>query len=819
MKTLHILYVIAIMCLLSGRVYGAETIDELRQLIEANHRAHQESLNHIWMMVATVLVMLMQGGFLLLEAGMSRSKNSINASQKNIIDFLLTVFIFYLFGFAMMFGVTHGGWFGWDSSLSAFRTTENWNYTFFIFHAVFAGTAATIVSGAIAERTKLSGYIWITVVIAAFVYPVVGHWGWGNLLHTDNESYLIKNGFIDFAGSTIVHSVGAWVALAACIVIGPRVGRFDPETGRVKRMEGHSLVLSAVGCIILWVGWIGFNGGSTSVGSPEFASIIFNTIIASIFAGISALLLGYLKSGFFRPDQTINGILAGLVAITAGCSSVDGWGAAFIGGSAAILMHYSCISMVKHARIDDVVGAVSVHGICGAWGTVLVAFFATEEALGGLSVWQQFSIQCQGVLIVFAWAFGVSYIALKLLDSVIGLRVSTEDEIAGLNVAEHHATLGIGLLKQHLEDVVDGTQDLTKRISIDNGDESEEIAYYINRFIGQMQELMRTIGREAYKLENHSCKMSDISSILATSSQSMSVQSDEVTEVNQNMADETSKIAQLVGTMGERIDDASGSAKQMSANMQNVSDAIYDLTKSIHEVEQKSGKASNIANEANNLTQKASRTVGALSEAAVAIGGVVELIKRIASQTNLLALNATIEASRAGESGKGFAVVASEVKTLASQTAKATEEIEERIGNIQSSSYNVSDIINEVTEIIDSINEAVTTISTITTNQNTAANEISQNVSQTTNETIKVTDSIETISQNVREIAEGGDQAAQNASALHSSMKIFTEEAHKSSQNAQDTRSASYEVRTISRKLSEAVEQYKTENPLSSDST
>ncbi|MCH2037246.1 MAG: ammonium transporter, partial [Rickettsiales bacterium] len=535
---------------MTGDVYASEEIEELRALIETKHAIHQESLNHIWVMVATALVMFMQGGFLLLEAGMSRSKNSINAAQKNIIDFLIAIFIFYTVGFSIMFGSTYGGWFGWDSDMSFFNTSEEWHYTFFVFQAFFAGTASTIVSGAVAERMKLSGYIWVTIVIAMFIYPFVGHWGWGNLLNESNTSYLINNGFIDFAGSTIVHSVGAWVALAACIVIGPRYGRYDEKTGRIKRMEGHSLVLSTMGCIIIWVGWIGFNGGSTTVGSPAFAHIIFNTMISSTFGGLAAIFIGRLNGGFFRPDQAINGVLAGLVAITAGCDAVNAWGAAFIGAVAGLLMHYSCITFVKTFRIDDVVGAISVHGVCGVWGTLSLAFFANEAKLGGNTVLQQFSIQLQGVIIVFVWAFGISYIAFKLYHTYIVLRVSKENEIQGLNISEHNATLGIGVLQKRLEDVVDGTHDLTKRINVDHGDESAEIASYINRFIGQMQELMHQIGQEAQILEDHSGKMSEISTLLATRSEAISVQSNEVTKVNKNMASDTDKIAELVGDMG-----------------------------------------------------------------------------------------------------------------------------------------------------------------------------------------------------------------------------------------------------------------------------
>ncbi len=472
-------------------------------------------------------------------------------------------------------------------------------------------------------------------------------------------------------------------------------------------------------------------------------------------------------------------------------------------------MHYTWVNLVRHFKVDDVVGAVPVHGFCGAWGTIMVAFFATEEKLGGATVWEQFIIQVEGVLIAFVWAFGVTYVFCRILDSLIGIRVSAEDEMEGLNVSEHRATLGTGLLQQRLKDVVEGTRDLTKRIDIEHGDESAEVAAYINQFIGQMQELMHGIHEEAEKLGDHSGKMSEISSILASSSEEMTVQSSEVTNVNREMAEEANKIAGLIEAMGTRVDNVSGSANQMASNMEHVSKAIFGLTESINEVTQKSGTASDVAGQANALTSKATQTVDTLAAAADSIGEVVELIKRIAGQTNLLALNATIEASRAGEAGKGFSVVANEVKMLANQTAQATEQIEQRIRNIQLSSGDVATTIMDVTQIIDSINEAVANISGIAREQNETADNVSKRVRETLEETKKISESISDMSSSAHTIASGARQAAMNAQSVHTSMEAFTQEAAHSSSNAQHTQGMSSDVKDVSDKLSKAVEKYK----------
>lgn len=378
--------------------------------------ALQSNLDHVWTMIAAGLVFFMQAGFLLLESGLVRSKNSISVAQKNITDFVFSTLVFGAVGFMLMFGTSVGGLFGWDTNMLMFDSLNDWALTFFVFQLVFCGTAATIVSGATAERMKLEGYIISACATGLLIYPVAGHWAWGDLLNEENEPLLASWGFIDFAGSTVVHSVGAWIALAGCIVIGPRIGRFD-AAGKAVEINGHSAVLATAGCIILWVGWIGFNGGSTTAGTSDFALIVANTMVAGAAGGMSQMVLGRVYRGLFRPEFSINGVLAGLVGITAGCASVNVWGALAIGVSASAVAFFGQI-LLERARIDDAIGAIPVHGFAGFWGTVMVGVFARPDALVTDGRLEQILVQVAGASLVFAWAFGLAFVILYTIDRV-----------------------------------------------------------------------------------------------------------------------------------------------------------------------------------------------------------------------------------------------------------------------------------------------------------------------------------------------------------------------------------------------------------------
>ena len=390
----------------------------------------QTHADYVWTLVAAVLVFFMQAGFALVEAGFTRAKNAINIMMKNLMDFSIGSLAFWAVGFGLMFGISKTGWIGTSGFfLSDFKPGgDPWVLAFWMFQAVFCATAATIVSGAMAERTKFSGYLLYSVFISAMVYPVFGSWAWGSLYH--GNGWLENLGFIDFAGSTVVHSVGGWAALAGTIVLGPRIGKYL-KNGGIKPILGHNIPMAALGIFILWLGWFGFNPGSTTVANKDIAMIFVNTNLAAATGAVFAMFVSWAKFG--KPDagMSLNGALAGLVAITAGCANVSPLSSIIIGAIAGILVVFSVI-FFDRIRVDDPVGAISAHGVCGAWGTLAAGIFN----IGGTSL-KIIGVQLLGIGACFIWTFLVAYVLFKIIDKTIGLRVSPEEEAKGLDHSEH----------------------------------------------------------------------------------------------------------------------------------------------------------------------------------------------------------------------------------------------------------------------------------------------------------------------------------------------------------------------------------------------
>jgi len=401
--------------------------------LESNRNAIelvQTHADYVWTLVAAVLVFFMQAGFAMVEAGFTRAKNAVNIMMKNLMDFSIGSLGYWAIGFGLMFGVSASGWFGTTGFFLGDFTPDGdpWVLAFWMFQVVFAATAATIVSGAMAERTKFSGYLVYSIVISALIYPIFGSWAWGSLYK--GGGWLEGLGFIDFAGSTVVHSVGGWAALAGAIVLGPRMGKYTRDGG-IRPILGHNMPMAALGVFILWVGWFGFNPGSTTAASKDIAMIFVNTNLAAAAGAVLAMTTSWIKFGKPEVGMSLNGALAGLVAITSPCATVSPLSSVVIGAVAGVLVVLSVLFFDK-IKIDDPVGAISVHGVNGAWGTLAAGIFN----MGGTSL-SIIGVQILGIMACFAWTFTTAFVMFKLIAATIGLRVSAEEELAGLDISEH----------------------------------------------------------------------------------------------------------------------------------------------------------------------------------------------------------------------------------------------------------------------------------------------------------------------------------------------------------------------------------------------
>ena len=407
----------------------------------------QTNLNIVWTLIAGILVFTMQAGFALVETGFTRAKNAANIMMKNIMDFAVGSLGFYILGAALMFGASKAaGWLGWGGlGMPSLSGGEGiWDWTFFFFQTMFAATAATIVSGAVAERIEFKSYLIYSILVSAIVYPISGHCMWGSLAGEGSQGWIEALGFHDFAGSTVVHSVGGWIALAGAIALGPRIGKYRHD-GKANPIPGHSLVLGTLGVLLLWIGWFGFNPGSYTAGIGSIGRVAMTTNLAACAGTIAALVTAWVVMG--KPDLTmaLNGSLAGLVAITAPCDQVTCNAAVVIGLVAGVLVVLSVFFFDK-IHIDDPVGAVSVHCVNGVWGTLAVGLFAAPASLGygndlvGLFYgggFKYLGVQLVGVGMTAVWAFGMGFAIFMTLKKAGILRVSAKTELKGLDVTEH----------------------------------------------------------------------------------------------------------------------------------------------------------------------------------------------------------------------------------------------------------------------------------------------------------------------------------------------------------------------------------------------
>lgn len=394
-------------------------------------------IDTVWVLLAAILIFMMQMGFASVEAGFTRSKNTANILMKNLLDFCFGSLLFWLFGFRIMFGAdAFAGLIADPFALGSAVPSNIPQTAFLIFQTMFCATTATIVSGAMAERTQFRAYLVYCIFISAFIYPISGHWTWGG-------GWLSALGFHDFAGSAVVHSAGGWLALVGAAMVGPRIGKY--KNGKPHAILGHNLAIATLGVFILWIGWFGFNPGSTvGISTPELqqsASTVFmNTNISAATGALTALIVAWVRYGKPSLSLSLNGVLAGLVGITAGCDAVSSAGAALTGIICGAAMVFAVSFFDSMAKVDDPVGAISVHGVCGSLGTILTGIFALDGGLlygGGLHM---LGVQLLGAAVYAAWAILCGLILFYLLRRTIGLRVDRRVEEDGLDYYEHGET-------------------------------------------------------------------------------------------------------------------------------------------------------------------------------------------------------------------------------------------------------------------------------------------------------------------------------------------------------------------------------------------
>ncbi|HUT28270.1 MAG TPA: ammonium transporter [Sedimentisphaerales bacterium] len=437
MKKLLLIIMLAWIALSAGAAF-AESAGEENAVAAITTDQLKMGLDTVWVLVAAFLVFFMQAGFGMVEAGFIQAKNTCNILTKNFLDFCMASLGFFLIGYGLMFGDGNGfmgmrGWclFGLDDTVNGIPL-----YAFWLFQAAFCGAAATIVAGGMAERMKFVGYLIYSFVVSALIYPLVGHWIWGG-------GWLAKMGFADFAGSTVVHTVGGFAALVGTSILKPREGKYGID-GRPNVLAGHSIPLASLGVFILWFGWFGFNAGSTLgvTDGSTIGRVAINTNLAAALGGIAAMVTVWKRFG--KPDlsMAMNGALAGLVAITAPCAYVEPWAAIVIGASAGYIVVRG-VELLDKLQIDDPVGAVPVHGICGVWGTLCVGIFGSKTlglpnngfVYSGNPM--QLGIQMVGSATAVAFVVVTMAIVFKLIDLTVGLRVSREEELRGLDIGEH----------------------------------------------------------------------------------------------------------------------------------------------------------------------------------------------------------------------------------------------------------------------------------------------------------------------------------------------------------------------------------------------
>lgn len=746
----------------------------------------QVSIGSIWLVVCICLVMLLQVGFLLLEAGATRFRNSINVACKNKADIGISVIIFLLLGHTITFGPSAWGLFGTGLSPAA-DTTDNWNYILLYF-GVCAATAASIVSGATCERMSFTAYLLTVVMIALLIFPVVAHWAYSNAIDPENQGFLAAIGFVDFAGSSVVHGVGAWVALAGIIAIGPRLGRFNPDTGRPQYLDGSSAVTSMAGTFLLMIGWLGFNGGASLAFDQNVPRVLINTIIGGAWGGVLSILICSILGWKLHPVRLMEGAISGLVAVTAAPHLMSHWMAfvvVFVAAIAALITRH----IVLRSGLDDVVSVVATHGAAGVVGTLSVAFSAPVDLLPAGSVLGQLQAQAFGILLIFIWSFGIATVWFRLLGLAVPLRVDRLSEERGLDQSEHSVGRAADRFARELELLLETDNAHTERISLPEGDENVRLAALFNRMLDNLeesrskekQERARNEARERENrlaaemaqrkaqedLEASEAQAADIAKTVGAVSEgdlNIRVRIDGKTEAYATIGNginalvkvlslNIGRIAASAGEVTDRCDTLNRVSNDLNDRSASQIDAVQAITFKLESMAESASQNAELANDSLSIardsqeaTEDISRSLKHIEtsmddiiESTSKIEPIVALIEEIAFHTTLLALNASVEAARAGTHGRGFAVVATEVKDLANRVHVSASDIRTIVDaastTVNTGAQAVGDAMGRATrigEISTAVSNKITEIHTSSTGLRTRLTDLGDVVNEIT---------------------------------------------------------------------------------------
>jgi len=721
MKSKKFLYLILLIFICLNFSISAQQIDDTRAIIQEHEKKIdliKTNLDYVWVIVCAALVFFMQAGFMSLESGMARSKNSINVAIKNLTDFVFGVIGFWIIGFGLMFGKSWHGLFGISDFMISIKYP--WTAAFFMFQAVFVGTAATIDSGAVCERAKLKQYIFLSFMLSIIIYPVFGHWAWGSFLHgidpvSGGAGWLETRGFKDFAGSSVVHSVGGWMALAGAIVVGPRIGKFkfdkESRTKRPVKIPPGDMRFVFLGIFILFFTWYGFNCGSTLSATSDIAIIALNTTLAACFGCLSASLLswGFHPEKKIEGDMIANGVLAGLVGITAGCSYVDTMSATIIGLVAGVVVFFGVNFIERVLKLDDVVGAIPVHAFCGVWGTLAVGIFIRPELLDGMTRFDQFKIQLIGVVSCFLWAFLMGLLFYFLVDKLLGgVRVTKKEEILGLNIAEHGAKSSILELATTIDEMTrTGEFGESGKVTVEKGTEIGDLAMLFNKMTDKVREALaesRNQKKIAEEMLHESEKQKEALEEVRKALEEEKKQSGEKRKnYVDNSVEKVSLLTDRIEGVKELMSQTGRVTENMSFSFENTINTLEKMLNSLNSVYSQLNDMEKIAGNTTRTVTSSKNKMDNLRSITKEIEEMVTLINSIAEKTHILSINSNIEATHAGDSGKGFVIISREVRKLSEQTTTAAGDIGQKLNKIEDRILNVSDEISNILNIMNDI--------------------------------------------------------------------------------------------------------------------